>query len=208
MVNHGLSTGGLFAVVGMIYERYHTRQIADLGGLARRLPVLSFFMLVLTLSSIGVPGLNGFVGEFLVLLGMFQRGWAETTGPNWLQFRTIAVLATSSLVLAAWYMLWLYQRVFFGPLREPTSSPLPMGEGQGEGHVSDLSPREIACLAPLIVMIFWIGLQPQFFLERMTPTLDELTRPAMQAVEQNYKLQITSPVDSLVPRPPPLAPQP
>ena len=83
MINHGLSTGGLFAVVGMLYERYHTRQIADFGGLARRLPVLAFFMLVLTLSSIGLPGLNGFVGEFLILLGMFQRGWAEAP-PDWL----------------------------------------------------------------------------------------------------------------------------
>ena len=82
MVNHGLSTGGLFAVVGMIYERYHTRQIADFGGLARRLPVLAFFTLVLTLSSIALPGLNGFAGEFLLLLGMFQRGWAEAArGP-------------------------------------------------------------------------------------------------------------------------------
>ena len=82
MVNHGLSTGGLFAVVGMIYERYHTRQIADFGGLARRLPVLAFFTLVLTLSSIALPGLNGFAGEFLVLLGVFQRGWAEAARPT------------------------------------------------------------------------------------------------------------------------------
>ena len=84
MVNHGLSTGGLFAVVGMLYERYHTRQIADLGGLARRLPVLAFFMLVLTLSSIAVPGLNGFVGEFLILLGMFERGWAAAPAADWI----------------------------------------------------------------------------------------------------------------------------
>ena len=123
MVNHGLSTGGLFAVVGMIYERYHTRQIADFGGLARRLPVLAFFMLVLTLSSIAVPGLNGFAGEFLILLGMFQRGWAAAPADHWLQFRAIAVLAVSGVILGAWYMLWMYQRVFFGPLREP--EPLP-----------------------------------------------------------------------------------
>jgi NADH-quinone oxidoreductase subunit M len=202
MVNHGLSTGGLFAMVGMIYDRYHTRQIADFGGLARRLPVLSFFMLALALSSIGVPGLNGFVGEFLVLLGMFQRGWAEAPAEYWLQFRVIAVLATSGVVLGAWYMLWLYQRVFFGPLREPTSSPRPVGEGQGEGHVSDLSPREIACLAPLLVFILWIGLQPRFFLDRMMPTLDRLTRPAMQAAEKECKLE------SVDPRPSSLAPAP
>src|SRR3972149_3916725 len=113
MINHGLSTGGLFAVVGMIYERYHTRQIADLGGLSRRLPILSFFMLVLTLSSIGLPGLNGFVGEFMLLLGMFQRGWMETAPAYAWQFRIIAVLAVSGVVLGAWYMLWLGERVVF-----------------------------------------------------------------------------------------------
>jgi NADH-quinone oxidoreductase subunit M len=199
MINHGLSTGGLFAVVGMLYERYHTRQIADLGGLARRLPVLSFFTLVLTLSSIATPGLNGFVGEFLVLLGTFQRGWAEAPAAHWLQFRVIGVLGVAGVILGAWYMLWMYQRVFFGPLREPSpllpgegqpeSSPLPPGEGRGEGRVRDLSPREIFCLAPLLVFIVWIGLQPRFFLDRMAPTLDELTAPAMQAVDgENGKL--------------------
>ncbi len=176
MVNHGLSTGGLFAVVGMLYERYHTRQIADLGGLARRLPVLSFFMLVLTLSSIGLPGLNGFVGEFLILLGTFQRGWAQAPAGHWLELRVIAVLATSGVVLGAWYMLWMYQRVFFGPLREPqhNSDATP---------VQDLSLREIACLAPLLVFILWIGLQPRFFLDRMGPTLEELSAPAMRAAD-------------------------
>ena len=119
MINHGLSTGGLFAVVGMIYERYHTRHIADLGGLSRRLPILAFFMLVLTLSSIGLPGLNGFVGEFMLLLGMFQRAWTETVPFYAWQYRLIAVMAVSGVVLGAWYMLWLVQRVFFGPLKEP-----------------------------------------------------------------------------------------
>lgn len=185
MVNHGLSTGGLFAVVGMLYERYHTRQIADLGGLARRLPRLAFFTLVLTLSSIGLPGLNGFVGEFLILLGMFQRGWADTTSEYWLQLRVIAVLSVTGVVLGAWYMLWMYQRVFFGPLREPTQSPLPPGEGQGEGGMRDLSLRETACLSPLVVFIFWIGLQPRLFLDPMAPTLKRLARPAMQALKQS-----------------------
>ena len=197
MINHGLSTGGLFAVVGMLYERYHTRQIADLGGLARRVPVLAFFMLALTLSSIGVPGLNGFVGEFLILLGTFQRGWAEAPASHWLQFRVIGVLGVSGVVLGAWYMLWMYQRVFFGPLREPETSPLPSGEpetsplppgeGQGEGRVRDLSLREVCCLAPLLVFILWIGLQPRFFLDRMAPTLHELTGPAMQAADELCK---------------------
>ena len=118
MINHGLSTGGLFALVGMIYERYHTREIAELGGLARRTPLLAFFMLLFTLSSIGLPGLNGFAGEFLILLGMFQRAWTDAprvAGAG--RSRSIAVLAVFGVVLGAWYMLWLVQRVFFGPLQ-------------------------------------------------------------------------------------------
>lgn len=174
MVNHGLSTGGLFAVVGMIYERYHTRQIAELGGLARRVPVLAFFMLILTLSSIAVPGLNGFVGEFMILLGTFQRGWVEAPAAHWLQFRVIGVLGVSGVVLGAWYMLWMYQRVFFGPVVEPKRDP-------AASEVRDLSRREICCLAPLVVLILWIGLYPRFFLDRMAPTLEELTAPAMRA---------------------------
>ena len=119
MVNHGISTGALFALVGMLYERYHTRQIADLGGLARRLPILAFFMLLFTLSSIGLPGLNGFAGEILILIGAFQRGWSASAGPLEVSLRWASVLALSGVVLGAWYMLWLVQRVFFGPLREP-----------------------------------------------------------------------------------------
>jgi len=168
MVNHGLSTGGLFAVVGMLYERYHTRQIADLGGLTRRTPILAFFMLVLTLSSIGLPGLNGFAGEFLILLGMFQRAWTDAP-PLWAaELRVISVLAVAGVVLSAWYMLHLVQQVFFGPLREPIHEP-------DAPPVRDLCLREVAALSLLVVFIVWIGVQPQFFLERMNPTLDGLT---------------------------------
>jgi NADH-quinone oxidoreductase subunit M len=173
MINHGLSTGGLFAVVGMIYERYHTRQIADLGGLARRLPVLSFFMLVLVLSSIGLPGLNGFVSEFLLLLGMFQRAWTETWPPHAWQYWIIAVLAVSGVVLGAWYMLWMVQRVFFGPLKEPAGDA-------GREPVRDLCLREIFALSPLVFFIVWIGVQPRFFLDRMSPTLKELGAGVMR----------------------------
>jgi len=176
MVNHGLSTGALFALVGMLYERYHTRKIADVGGLARKLPWLAFFMLVASLSSIGLPGLNGFVGEFLVLLGMFQRGFSEAP-PGWAaQYRAIAVLAVSGVVLGAWYMLWLVQRVFFGPLHEPAHDP-------AHPPVRDLCAREIAALAPLAVMMLWIGLYPKFFLDRMAPALQQATAQAAAAVE-------------------------
>ncbi len=169
MVNHGLSTGGLFAIVGMLYERYHTRQMKDLGGLARRLPVLSFFALVLVLSSIGLPGLNGFAGEFLLLLGMFQQ--AFVSGSQGLQ--VLAVLSVLGVVLGAWYMLKLVQQVFFGPLREPAASHGP--------PVRDLNAREVAALTPLVVFMVWIGVAPGFFLDRMGPTLDYLTAPAMRA---------------------------
>ncbi|MDX1964537.1 MAG: NADH-quinone oxidoreductase subunit M [Pirellulales bacterium] len=142
MVNHGLSTGGLFAVVGMIYERYHTRQISQLGGLARRLPWLTVMMILFTFSSIGLPGLNGFVGEFLVLTGMFQRGWLAPV--NWDPLMMwIAVLSVSGVVLGAWYMLYLVERVFFGPLHEPQS------HSPGHGHtIHDHAGQEHAGHGP------------------------------------------------------------
>jgi len=183
MINHGLSTGGLFALVGMLYQRHHTREIKELGGLARQMPILAFFMLIMTLSSIGLPGLNGFVGEFLILLGMFQRGWADVAGPWTMQYRVISVLAVVGVVLGAWYMLYLVQRVFFGPLRHPEHKP-------GEPPVRDLCFREMAALTPLVVFIFWIGLYPGFFLDRMAPTLNEITsRPAaIQAEESSPRI--------------------
>lgn len=131
MINHGISTGGLFAVFGMIYERYHSREINKFGGLVRRIPILSLFMLIFTFSSIGLPGMNGFAGEFLILLGAFQRGYSGAPAIYQVQWITISVLAVFGVVLGAWYMLWLYQRVFFGPLREPEV------EGHGHGHAAD-----------------------------------------------------------------------
>jgi len=176
MINHGISTGALFALVGMLYERYHTREIRQFGGLARRLPWLAFFMLVFTLSSIGLPGMNGFAGEFLILLGMFQRAWAESPEIASGQLKLISVLALSGVVLGAWYMLWMVQRVFFGPLREP------VGES-GEPHeVRDLNVREIAALAPLAALVLWIGIQPRFFLDRMAPTLNKFTAASQAAL--------------------------
>lgn len=179
LINHGLSTGGLFAVVGMLYERYHTREIRQLGGLARRLPWLAFFMLVFTMSSIGLPGLNGFVGEFMILLGTFQRGWAEAPAAWSSQFRAIAVLAVVGVVLGAWYMLWLVERVFFGPLREPVDPHHQHGP-----EVSDLSIREIMALAPLVVFIVWIGVAPGHFLSTMQPTLRPIGDAARAAYER------------------------
>jgi NADH-quinone oxidoreductase subunit M len=144
MLNHGLSTGALFLIVGMIYDRRHTRRIDDFGGLWKQVPVLSALFLVVTLSSIGLPGLNGFVGEFLILLGAFQAT------PVW------TAVAASGVVLGAIYMLWMFRRVFFGPLDRPENQRL-----------EDLNLREICLLAPIVVLIFFMGVYPQPFLSRM-----------------------------------------
>ncbi|GIX05826.1 MAG: NADH:ubiquinone oxidoreductase subunit M [Candidatus Poribacteria bacterium] len=146
MVNHGLSTGALFMLVGMLYERRHTRLIADFGGIARSMPIYAAFFLIITLSSIGLPATNGFVGEFLILLGTFL-----TEG------RTVyAVLGTLGVIFAAVYMLWMVQRVFFGPIRHEENR-----------SVADLSVREVLAILPIVVMVFWIGLFPKPFLDRM-----------------------------------------
>ena len=179
MINHGLSTGALFALVGMLYERYHTRQIADLGGLARQTPVLAFFLVFATLSSIGLPGLNNFAGEFLLLAGLFQRAWSEAPAVWALQFRVISVLAVSGLLLGAWYMLQWIGQVCFGPVRRPEQSA-------HAAPIRDLSFREVAALTPLAVMIVWIGVQPRFFLDRMAPTLDALGASATRAADGRH----------------------
>jgi NADH:ubiquinone oxidoreductase subunit 4 (subunit M) len=166
MINHGISTGALFALVGMLYERYHTREIKQLSGIARRLPWLAFFMVLFTFSSIGVPGLNGFVGEFLILLGMFQRAWQNVPFAEITALKVISVLAVLGVVLGAWYMLWLVQRVFFGPLREPHHHDhTALAAHSEQDPIRDLSLREIFALAPLAVFVFWIGLWPAFFLK-------------------------------------------
>ncbi|MBN1852697.1 MAG: NADH-quinone oxidoreductase subunit M [Pirellulales bacterium] len=181
MINHGLSTGGLFACVGMLYERYHTRQIRDYSGMARKLPILAFFLVIFTLSSIGLPGLNGFAGEFLLLVGAFQRAFTHPALDWGWQLKLIAILATLGVVLGAWYMLWLIQRTFFGPLKEPVRDDI-------KGPVRDLSFREIAALVPLVVLIVWIGIQPQAFLAPMRPALRDTTSMATVAYERGPQL--------------------
>lgn len=180
MINHGLSTGGLFACVGMLYERYHTREIRQLGGLARHTPWLAFFMLVFTFSSIGLPGLNGFVGEFLVLIGMFQRSFAAAPAEWSVSMRSLAVVAVLGVVLGAWYMLYLVQRVFFGRWKQPDHG------GAERGPVVDLTYREIFALAPLVVLIVWIGVLPRTFLDPMRVTLNPIVRRARQAFDQRW----------------------
>jgi NADH-quinone oxidoreductase subunit M len=137
MLNHGVSTGALFLAVGVIYERTHTRLIADYGGIAARVPVYATFLLIITLSSIGLPGTNGFIGEFSILLGAF------------LHYKPYAVIASLGIILGAGYMLWLYQRVAFGKITNPHNE-----------HLADMNLREVAAALPLVVLVFAIGLYP------------------------------------------------
>jgi NADH-quinone oxidoreductase subunit M len=181
MVNHGLSTGALFAIVGMLYERYHTREIKELSGLARRSPWLAFFFVFFTFSSIGLPGLNGFVGEFMVLLGAFQRAWTGTPPEFETAVRVAAVLAVLGVVLGAWYMLWLVRRILFGPVREPHHEH---DNGHSSSPVGDLAWREVLALAPLAVFVLWIGVQPSTFLKRMEPTLNPIAAAADNALRK------------------------
>src|SRR6266478_6406042 len=151
MVNHGLSTGALFLMVGMIYERRHTRLISEFGGLWAVIPAFSALFLIVCLSSLGLPGLNGFVGEFLILVGTFQV------------HRLAAVLASSGIIFAAVYLLWMYQRVVFGPVTREENRRLV-----------DLSAREWVILAPVVMLIFWIGVYPVPFTSKTAASVQAL----------------------------------
>jgi len=144
MINHGLSTGALFLIVGMIYDRRHTRMISDFGGVASVMPVFAVMFMIATLASIGLPGLNGFIGEFLILTGSFFSELYDN--------RVYAILAATGVILAAVYMLWMYQRVMFGPVVHKENESL-----------IDLDRREIGLLIPLILFMIWIGIRSEDF---------------------------------------------
>ncbi len=150
MVNHGLSTGALFVMVGILYERRHTRLIAEFGGLWRVVPAFSALFMIVSLSSLGLPGLNGFVGEFLILVGAFA--WASGLPAAGPLAYLVPVLATTGIIFAAIYMLWMYQRVCFGEITTDANRGLV-----------DLTPREWAVLLPLLLFIVWIGVYPRPF---------------------------------------------
>jgi NADH-quinone oxidoreductase subunit M len=156
MLNHGISTGALFLIVGFIYERRHTRLITDFGGLSKQMPIFATIFMIVTFSSVGLPGTNGFVGEFLILLGAFES-----------QLRWFTVVATSGVILSAVYMLWVFQRVMFGELDNPKNQKL-----------LDLNGREIAIMVPLVVMIFVMGLYPKPFIDKMDPAIKKLVAQA------------------------------
>ena len=158
-LNHGISTGALFLLVGVVYERRHTRLIAEYGGLSKVMPVYATIFLVMTMSSIGLPTLNGFIGEVLILQGIFVVN------------KTWAFFAASGIVLGAAYMLWLYQRTMFGTVTNPKNESLP-----------DLSFREFATFVPLLILAVWIGLYPKPFLDRLETSVDRV----MSRVNTDY----------------------
>jgi NADH-quinone oxidoreductase subunit M len=170
MINHGLSTGALFLLIGMLYERYHTRKLADYSGMAKRLPVLAFFMVFICLSSAGLPLLNGFVGEVLCFLGIFEQEWSFG------ERAVYGLVAISGVVLGAWYLFTMLRGVFFGPLKEPQ---LPLHEEHES--VSDLSFREVALVAPIAVLCVVIGFFPQPILNASQRDIDVIVDIAQHA---------------------------
>ncbi len=163
MINHGISTGMLFLIVGMIYERKHTRAIEDYGGIAKVIPVFSVFFMIATLSSIGLPGMNGFVGEVMIMTGGF------------LYKPVFGIIAASGVILAAVYMLWMYQRVMFGPLKHESNA-----------NLKDLNFREIGILIPLVVIILWIGIYPKGLTDKFSADVKRIMvqagKPVVEAV--------------------------
>ena len=168
MINHGISTGALFLLVGMLYERRHTRLIADFKGLATPMPILAVFFAITMFSSIGLPGLNGFIGEFLILVGAFQYN------------KVYAGIAVIGVILGAAYMLWLFQRIILGPVDKPENKIL-----------QDLNAREIIYMVPLLLLMFWIGLYPKPFIEIMTPAANNTIRMVNRGVADQKQVHLS-----------------
>lgn len=166
MLNHGISTGSLFLIVGMIYERRHTRLIAEFGGLSKVMPIYAIFFMIVTLSSIGLPGTNGFVGEFLILLGAFQSNVAY------------GVFAATGVILGAAYMLWMFQRVMFGKITNPKNESL-----------KDLNKREITILIPMVIMIFLMGIYPKLFFSKMDVTVEKFLKDFRGRIEARAEIR-------------------
>ena len=178
MVNHGITTGGLFLCVGIIYERTHSREIADNSGLAKPMPIFATFLVIFALSSVGLPGMNSFVGEFLVLIGAFMWG------------KLAATLAALGIIMAAAYILWMLQRVVYGQPSEQMAAKL-----------HDMNWREIGMLVPLVGFVFWIGLYPKPVLDVMHATVNNLVQNEVRVmtVEKSSESEwglLTTEIDS------------
>jgi NADH-quinone oxidoreductase subunit M len=180
-INHGLSTGLLFLLIGIIYERRHTRMFDEYGGIAKVMPKFAIIFMIATLASVGLPGTNGFVGEFLILvgtfggveeLGMFGDGW------SWSFYSTMAVLAATGVIFGAVYMLWSYQRVFFGPIKVEENKKL-----------KDMTPTELTFTLPIVALIFLLGVAPGWFLNRTEDAIRTNLETSVQAAEQIREAQ-------------------
>lgn len=173
MVNHGISTGALFLLVGMVYERTHTRKITDYGGIAAKMPIFTVFFIIVTMSSIGLPGTNGFAGEFLILSGSFLEALPILPWDSWNGLAAVcAIVATTGVLLGAIYMLSMVRRVFFGPLTNPHNEEL-----------NDLTLREVGVLMPLVILIFAIGFFPKTWTESMTASVEQVLATSGARVE-------------------------
>lgn len=177
MINHGLSTGALFMIVGVLYERRHTKKIADFGGIMKVMPVFSAIFMIVVLSSIGLPGLNGFVGEFLILLGSF---YSTNLGSH-----TYTIVSTTAVILAAVYLLWMFQRVMLGPIENDKNKDL-----------QDLSKREILSFVPIVIFIVWIGVHPNTFLSKTESSVKKIVEnfqvvKTKLALEQDTRNKVT-----------------
>jgi NADH-quinone oxidoreductase subunit M len=169
MLNHGVSTGALFLLVGMIYERTHSREIKQYGGLASVMPIYTILFMIITFSSIAVPGTNGFVGEFFILMGGFLKN------------KVLGAIAVTGVIFGAAYMLWMFKRVFFGEKGELVRGAKEDGHS---GALADVTTREFVVLAPLIVLVFWMGISPNTFLGWSKASIDNL-------INNQYKYQLS-----------------
>jgi NADH-quinone oxidoreductase subunit M len=170
MLAHGLSTGALFLLVGVIYERRHTRMISDFGGLAHVVPVFTVCFMIATLASVGLPGMSGFIGEFLVLIGSFNSLSLNSA-------QIFAALAATGVIFGAVYMLWMVQRVFFGPVKHEENK-----------NLRDMTPRELMVMIPLVILMFWMGVYPKPWLSRMEPSIDAMLQQYEQTVSEQRAL--------------------
>ncbi len=172
MVNHGLSTGALFLLVGVVYERRHTRQISEFGGLSKVIPLYAVFFMLAVLSSVGLPGLNGFVGEFLILVGTYTAEAGQNV-PLFAHPKIYAVLAATGVIFAACYLLWMFQRVMFGPVTKEANKKL-----------KDLNAREVVYLTIIMVFVVWLGVYPSTFLSRSKKSVENF----ISVVERGRKI--------------------
>ena len=189
MVNHGISTGRLVPVVGMVYERYHTRDINEIGGLATQMPIMAFFLILFVLSSIGLPGLNGFVSEFTVLIAAFN---SPTLGPWY------GALGATGILLGAIYMLYMAGKMLFGPVREPNGTP-----DLSAGLSRDLNTREVLILTPLAILVILLGVYPRLITDTLDPALQTQILARVEAVSLIQRLMWIMPSNTRIRQPPP-----